>query len=57
MQLHRGDGDNPSMKPGDLNVLMTLSGSLTRPPLTQSRAGTKKYREQVFISLPASYSQ
>lgn len=41
MQLDRGDGDNPSTKPGDLNVLMTLSGSLTRPTLTQSYAWTK----------------
>lgn len=36
MQLHRGDGENSSIKPGDLNVLMALSGSLTHPTLTQS---------------------
>ena len=37
----RGYGDNPSTKPQDLNVLMTLSRTLTRPALTQSCARTK----------------
>lgn len=43
--------DNPSTKPGDLNVFMALSGSLTHPPPTQSYSWTKGAQRACFCFL------
>lgn len=43
--------DNPSTKPGDLNVFMALSGSLTHPPATQSYSWTKGAQRACFCFL------